>query len=79
MGQYFDNTTRTNEKRKLISGVGILFVSLDKYMTPHAFLLLEPCSNNVVKYQALIVGLELAIESSITMLEVFGDFQLIIN
>ena len=76
---YFDSATRTNEKKKLISRVGILFVSPDKYMIPHAFSLLEPCTNNAAEYQALILGLELAIESGITMLENFGDSQLIIN
>ncbi|XXG62700.1 hypothetical protein AAC387_Pa05g1015 [Persea americana] len=76
---YFDGATRTNEKGKPISGIGILFVSPDKYMTPHAFLLLEPCSNIAAEYQALMIGLELALESSITMLEAFGDSQLIVN
>ncbi|KAJ8644666.1 hypothetical protein MRB53_006414 [Persea americana] len=76
---YFDGVTRTNEKGKLVSGIGILFVSPGKYMIPHAFSLLEPCSNNAAKYQALIIGLELAFESGITMLEAFGDSQLIVN
>ena len=76
---YFDGATRTNKKKTLISGVGILFVSPDKYMIPHAFSLPESCSNNAAEYQALILGLELAIESSITMLEVFGGSQLIVN
>ena len=76
---YFDGATRTNEKGKPISGIGILFVSPDKYMIPHAFSLLEPCSNNAAEYQALIIGLELALESGITMLEAFGDSQLIVN
>ena len=76
---YFNGVTRTNEKEKLISGIGILFVNPDKYMIPHAFLLLEPCSNNAAEYQALIIGLELALESGITMLEAFGDSQLIVN
>ncbi|XXG53585.1 hypothetical protein AAC387_Pa03g1664 [Persea americana] len=76
---YFDGVTRTNEKGKLISGIGILFVNPDKYMSPHAFSLLEPCSNNAAEYQALIVGLELALESGITMLEAFEDSQLIVN
>ncbi|XXG41962.1 hypothetical protein AAC387_Pa01g2323 [Persea americana] len=76
---YFDGATRTNEKGKLISGIGILFVSLDKYMIPHAFSLLEPCSNKAAEYQALILGLELAFESDITMLEAFGDSQPIVN
>ena len=76
---YFDGATRTNEKGKPISEIGILFVSPNKYMIPHAFSLLEPCSNNAAEYQALIVGLELALESGITILEAFGDSQLIVN
>ena len=76
---YFDSATKTNEKGKPISGIGILFVSPDKYMIPHAFSLLEPCSNNAAEYQALIIGLELALESGITMLEAFRDSQLIVN
>ena len=76
---YFDGATRTNEKGKPISEIGILFVSPNKYMIPHAFSLLEPCSNNAAEYQALIIGLELALEYGITMLEAFGDSQLIVN
>ena len=76
---YFDDATRTNEKGKLISGVDILFVSPDRYIIPHAFSLLEPCSNNVAQYQALIIGMKLALESSFTRLEVLGDSQLIVK
>ncbi|XXG42062.1 hypothetical protein AAC387_Pa01g2412 [Persea americana] len=76
---YFDGAIRTNERGKLISGICILFVSPNIYMIPHVFLLLEPCPNNAAEYQALIIGLELALESGITMLEAFGDSQLIIN
>ncbi|XXG82633.1 hypothetical protein AAC387_Pa10g0538 [Persea americana] len=76
---YFDGATMTNEKGKLILGIGILFVTPDKHMILHAFSLLEPCSNNATEYQALIVGLELTHESGITMLEAFEDSQLIVN
>ncbi|XXG62733.1 hypothetical protein AAC387_Pa05g1046 [Persea americana] len=48
-------------------------------MIPHAFLLLEPCSNSAAEFQALIIGLELALDSGITMLEAFGNSQLIVN
>ena len=34
---YFDGAIRTNEKGKQILGVGIFFVSPDKYMIPNAF------------------------------------------
>ena len=76
---YFDGATGTNEKGKLISGIGILFVSPDKYTIPHAFSLLEPCSNNAAEYQALILGLGLALEFGITRMEEFRDSQLIVN
>ena len=41
--------------------------------------LLETCSNNVAEYEAIIIGLELAIEMHIDQLEVFGDSKLIIQ
>ena len=36
-------------------------------------------SNNVVKYQSLIVELQMAIKTKITSLEICGDSKLIIN
>ncbi|KAM1699106.1 hypothetical protein ACFX13_030926 [Malus domestica] len=40
---------------------------------------IELCSNNVAKYQALIIGLQMAINMEITTLEVYGDSKLIIS
>ncbi|KAM2634117.1 hypothetical protein EV1_024633 [Malus domestica] len=40
---------------------------------------IELCSNNVAEYQALIIGLQMAINMGITALEIFGDSKLIIN
>ncbi|KAM1962669.1 hypothetical protein ACFX16_022931 [Malus domestica] len=40
---------------------------------------IELCSNNVAEYQALIIGLQMAINMGITALEVFADSKLIIN
>ncbi|KAM2485847.1 hypothetical protein ACFX1W_037986 [Malus domestica] len=40
---------------------------------------IELCSNNVAEYQALIIGLQIAINMEITTLEVYGDSKLIIN
>ena len=48
-------------------------------MLPYSFLLSERCSNNVAKYQALIIGLQMAIEMKITSLEICGDSKLVIN
>ncbi|XP_049397385.1 uncharacterized protein LOC125861563 [Solanum stenotomum] len=39
----------------------------------------ETCSNNAAEYQALIVGLEMALDMKIPQLDVYGDSQLIIN
>ncbi|KAM1282220.1 hypothetical protein ACFX2I_022708 [Malus domestica] len=41
--------------------------------------MIELCSNNVTEYQALIIGLQMAINMGITALEIFGDSKLIIN
>ena len=38
----------------------------------------EPCSNNVVEYNALLIGLQLAHEMRVRYLEAYGDSKLII-
>jgi len=39
------------------AGAGIVLVSPEKHILPFSFILVNPCSNNVAKYQALILGL----------------------
>ena len=39
----------------------------------------ESCSNNVVKYNALLIGLQLAHEMEVHYLEAYGDSKLIVN
>ena len=58
------------------AGVGVMF---EGDILPYSFTLTECCSNNVAKYQALILGLEMAMDAKTTRLEVFGDSKLIIN
>jgi len=65
---YFDGAARNKG-----AGVGIVFVTLSGGLIPYSFSLLETCSSNVAKYEAIIIGLELAIEMHIDQLEVFGD------
>ena len=48
-------------------------------MLPFAFVLSEPCSNNVAEYQALIAGLQMALDMKISYLEVYGNSKLVIN
>uniref|UniRef100_A0A2N9ILM6 Uncharacterized protein n=1 Tax=Fagus sylvatica TaxID=28930 RepID=A0A2N9ILM6_FAGSY len=71
---FFDGAARREE-----SGAGVVFVSPQKHMLPFAFRLNEPCSNNVAEYQALIAGLQMALDMKISYLEVYGDSKLVIN
>ena len=76
---HLDGATQTNEFGETVLGVGIIFYSLERVYIPHSFPLLELCSNNAAKYTALITRLELAMESGIDILAVYGDSQLIIK
>jgi len=40
---------------------------------------MQLCSNNVAEYQALILGLQMALEMGIKGLDLYGDSQLVIN
>ncbi|KAA0041945.1 uncharacterized protein E5676_scaffold306G001560 [Cucumis melo var. makuwa] len=69
---YFDGAARR-------TGAGIVFISLEKHMLPYSFALAELCSNNVAEYQALIIGLQIALEIGVSFIEIYGDSKLIIN
>ena len=45
--------------------MGIVFVTPSGGLVPDSFSLLEICSNNMVEYEAILIGLELAIEMHI--------------
>jgi ribonuclease HI len=59
--------------------IGLVFVTPEGGITRHALALMEPCTNNEAEYEALITGLEMAVDLEIKCLHVFGDSQLIIN
>ena len=61
------------------AGAGVVFVSPQRQILLYSFSLSELCSNNVAEYQALIIGLQMAIEMGISQLEIFGDSKLVIN
>ena len=63
----------------IVAKVGVVFVSPQNYVTSRAFLLIEPCSNNVAEYNALLVGMQLAEEIRVKNLEAYGDSKLIVN
>jgi len=71
---FFDGVARQDSV-----GVGVVFVSPKKHILPYSFILVNLCSNNVAKYQVLILGLQMAIGMEIKDFNVCGDSQLVIN
>ena len=61
------------------AGAAVVFVSPQRQILLYSFLLSKLWSINVAEYQALIIGLQMAIEMGISQLEIFGDSKLIIN
>ena len=54
-------------------GAGVVFVSLEKYILLYSFVLTHLCSNNVVEYQALNLGVQMAIEMGIKDFNIYSD------
>ncbi|XP_059277686.1 uncharacterized protein LOC132031802 [Lycium ferocissimum] len=71
---YFDGAAQRDG-----AGAGVVFVTLQGEVLPYSFTLTQRCSNNVAEYQALILGLEMAVDMKQLQLQVFGDSQLVIN
>ena len=61
------------------AGASVVFVSPQRQILLYSFLLSKLWSINVAEYQALIIGLQMAIEMGTSQLEIFGDSKLIIN
>jgi len=59
--------------------VGVVVVSPNDHVLPRAFSLTKSCSNNMVEYNALLIGLQLAWQMGVTYLEAYSDSKLIIN
>ncbi|GAA0159813.1 hypothetical protein LIER_16511 [Lithospermum erythrorhizon] len=58
---------------------GVVFLTPEQDVLPYSFSLCNKCSTNVAEYQALVLGLEIAMEMRLMQLHVYGDSQLIIN
>jgi ribonuclease HI len=71
---YFDGACR-----KSGAGAGVIFVTPNEDIIPYSFTLTSAVSNNSAEYEALIIGLELAINMGLDSLTVYGDSQLVIN
>ncbi|XP_070019014.1 uncharacterized protein [Nicotiana sylvestris] len=61
------------------AGAGVVFVTSQGEVLPYSFTLTQLCSNNVIEYQALILGLEMTVDMKQLQLQVFGDSQLVVN
>ncbi|KAG9444832.1 hypothetical protein H6P81_016172 [Aristolochia fimbriata] len=71
---YFDGTARRNG-----AGAGVLFVSPKKDLLPYSFVLAQICSNNEVEYQAILLGLGIAVEKQMPQLNIYDDSALVIK
>ncbi|XP_070005329.1 uncharacterized protein [Nicotiana sylvestris] len=71
---YFDGAAHRER-----AGAGVVFVTSQGEVLPYSFTLTQFCSNNVVEYQALILGLETTVDMKKLQLQVFGDSQLVVN
>ncbi|RVW71176.1 Transposon Ty3-G Gag-Pol polyprotein [Vitis vinifera] len=64
-------------------GIGVLLISLHGDHIPRsvrlAFSDRHPATNNIVEYEACILGLETALELGIRQMEVFGDSNLVLR
>lgn len=54
---FFDGVARRDRAR-----AGVVFVTPQGEVLPFFFALMQSCSNNVVEYQVLIIGLEITLE-----------------
>jgi ribonuclease HI len=64
---------------KSVIGVGVVLISPNKIMHPHAIRLEFSCTNNEAQYESLIQGMILAQEIKIEHPIVTSDSELVIN
>ena len=70
---YFDGASNA-----LGRGVGVVLISLKGNHCPFIAKLSFDCTNNMVEYEACVLGLQAAIEKKIKSLNVYGDSALVI-
>ena len=58
---------------------GILLISPTRVTYKFSFTLSFPCTNNIVEYEALLLGLRLAHKHGIKCLHIIGDFELVVS
>jgi len=61
------------------NGVGVLLVSLKDEIIPLSYKLEFDTTNNITKYEVLVLGLRIAKNLKIECLTMFGDSQLVVK
>ncbi|GKV27534.1 hypothetical protein SLEP1_g36698 [Rubroshorea leprosula] len=61
------------------SGADALLISPDGYRSEHALKFNFDATNNMAEYEALLLGLQLALELKISVIQVYSDSQLVVN
>ncbi|GKV35924.1 hypothetical protein SLEP1_g44125 [Rubroshorea leprosula] len=61
------------------SGAGAFLVGPDGYRSEHALKFNFDATNNMAEYEALLLGLQLALELKVTAIQVYNDSQLVVN
>jgi len=66
--EYFDGAARRNG-----AGAGMAFVSLETHILPYSSMPAQLSSSNAAEYEALSLGLRMAIEMGIRDLNIYVD------
>lgn len=77
MWQLFFNSAAMGPNLKIIVGMEKVLILLENFL--YTYLLAEPCTNNMAKYIALIIRLQLAEKMGIKYLKNYNDSKLMIN
>ncbi|XP_039683800.1 uncharacterized protein [Medicago truncatula] len=71
---YFNGSSHKNG-----TGVGIMIISPKHHVFKYMFRINQFCSNNEAEYEALITGLEIALELGAKSIEIKGDSELVLR
>jgi len=77
--QLFFDGTLEQILREYYSSCGVILISPHNYVIPCAFSLTKPCSNDVLEYNALFIGMQLADKIGVKNLEAYSNSKLIVN
>ncbi|GKV01686.1 hypothetical protein SLEP1_g14226 [Rubroshorea leprosula] len=61
------------------SGAGAFLIGPDGYRSEHALKFNFDATNNMAEYEALLLGLQLALELKLSAIQVYSDSQLVVN